>query len=260
MLDLAHQIHASDGPETAPPLLIAHGLFGQARNFATLAKRFAVGRRVVAVDMRNHGDSPWDSDVSYYAQASDLARTIEAQCGGRAAVLGHSMGGKAAMELATVYPERVADLIVADIAPVEYTHTHAGYIAAMQGLDLGALTRRSEADALLAEAIPDKPVRQFLLQNLAFEGGVARWRLNLAALGAGMATLIGFPAFETRYQGRALFLYGSASDYVAPWTHSAIHTRFPEARIEAIEGAGHWLHAERPEAFAKAVLDWLAKP
>lgn len=247
------------GDEAAAPLLIAHGLYGSARNFNSLGKRLATDRRVVMVDMRNHGESPWAEDASYAAMAKDLALAIDAHCGGRAVVLGHSMGGKAAMGVALASHPRVAALCVVDIAPVAYGHSHMEILAAMEGLDLAGIARRSEADAALAGAIPDKGLRGFILQNLKIEGGAARWRINLGALKAGMAGLLDFPEIGERYPGPALFLHGTGSDYVTAEMHPAIHARFPNAEIEGIAGAGHWLHAERPEAFLAAVSAWLGR-
>ncbi|PIY73115.1 MAG: alpha/beta hydrolase, partial [Rhodobacterales bacterium CG_4_10_14_0_8_um_filter_70_9] len=128
------------------PLVVAHGLLGAGRNWGALAKRLAKRRKVIVVDMRGHGDSPWSDDVSYPAMAADLAGTIAAEAGGRADVMGHSMGGKAAMTLALEHPARVRKLIVADIAPVAYDHSHADTLAAMAALDLSTITRRAEAD------------------------------------------------------------------------------------------------------------------
>ncbi|MDT8345689.1 MAG: alpha/beta fold hydrolase [Thermohalobaculum sp.] len=250
---------ASAETEAEPPLLIAHGLFGQGRNFHTLARRLATTRRVVAVDMRNHGQSPWDPVMTYEAMAADLAEAARRLCGGRANVLGHSMGGKAAMTLALSEPEVVAALVAVDIAPMPYRHSHLGYVRAMRGLDLGRVTRRSEADPLLAETIPDAGLRAFILQSLELKQGVASWRLNLAALEANMGAILGFPLTlpESANEGPAYFLHGGASDYVAPATHSRIRALFPAAEIEAVEGAGHWLHAERPDEFVARADRWL---
>lgn len=258
-LTLTHLDYPAAEGEQEPPLLIAHGLFGQARNFHTLARRLATTRRVVAVDMRNHGASPWDPVMSYEAMAEDLADAVGRLCGGRAVVLGHSMGGKATMTLALSEPSLLAGVIVADIAPVPYRHSHRSYIRAMKAVDLGAVTRRSEADPMLAEAIPEPALRAFILQNLEVKEGVARWRLNLAALEANMDALLAFPAElpEAAYDGPAYFLHGGASDYVAPETHPRIRALFPGAEIEAVEGAGHWLHAEKPDAFVERVDGWL---
>lgn len=248
------------GEGGAAPLVIAHGLLGAARNWGALAKRLAKRRKVIVVDMRGHGASPWSDDVSYPAMAEDLAETIGAEAGGRADVLGHSMGGKAAMALALTHPARVRKLIVADIAPVAYDHSHAETLAAMAALDLSAVARRADADRALAEGIPNPALRAFVVQNLAIEDGAARWRPDIAALSAGMAELVGFPSRfrHDSFAGPALFLRGGASDYVTPAMHGAIRARFPAARIETLEGAGHWLHAEQPEAFLAAVEAFLA--
>lgn len=259
-LDLIHILHPAAQSETAPPLVIAHGLFGSARNFNTLGRKFATNRRVVLVDMRNHGDSPWGDDVSYPAMADDLAKAVIQHGNGKAVVLGHSMGGKAAMALALGHPELVAGLIVADIAPMSYGHTHLGYIQAMRALDLAAVSRRSVADPLLAEAIPEPMIRSFVLQNLLIEDGKARWRLNLPALEAGMDTLVGWP--ETldakAFGGPTLFLHGGASDYVPEAIKTHAQMLFPNADFFEIPGAGHWLHAENPAAFAATVSDFLS--
>lgn len=252
-LQLSHIIAPSDSPATRPPLLIVHGLYGSARNFSSLARKLAVGRDVVMVDMRNHGASPWADTMTYPDMAGDLADTVERLCGGRAVVMGHSMGGKAAMALALTRPDLVETLVVADIAPVPYDHSHAGYIAAMQSVDLGAVTRRSDADPMLAEHIPEAMLRAFLLQNLLVEGGVARWRLNLDALETCLADLMGWPEKwpHMPFEGRTLFLHGGASEYVTVEMHPTIRAHFPAAAFQTLEGAGHWLHAEQPDAFQR---------
>ena len=256
---LAHLEHPAAQAEREPPLLIAHGLFGSARNFNTIGRRLANTRRVILVDMRNHGESPWDPDNSYPAMAGDLAEAIGRLGGGRATLLGHSMGGKAAMTLALTSPELVAGLIVADIAPVPYEHSHLGHIEAMKEADLSKITRRSDADPMLAEAVPDRMLRAFLLQNLVVEDGRARWRINLDALAGNMDAMLGFPGDlpEPAFEGPAYFLHGGESPYAAPGTHSRIRALFPAAEIEALPGAGHWLHAEQPDAFVEQVEGWL---
>ncbi|MGF1502468.1 MAG: alpha/beta fold hydrolase [Paracoccaceae bacterium] len=256
---LAHLEHRpAAGAETAPPLVIAHGLYGARRNFNAIAKALAADRRVIAVDMRNHGASPWDEDCSYPAMAEDLAHTVERLAGPRAVVLGHSMGGKAAMALALTRPDLLAGLVVADIAPVAYAHSHLGYLEAMRAVPLEQIGRRGEADPHLADAVPDAGLRAFLLQNLVIEDGRARWRINLDGLAAGMPELLGWPPdWPTRYEGPALFLRGGASDYVPPGAEIPIRALFPRARLETIEGAGHWLHAEEPKAFTAAVRRFL---
>ena len=155
-------------PTDAPPLLIAHGLFGSARNWGAVAKRLSARREVIAVDLRNHGDSPWDADHSYPALAADLAEVIAAE-GGRADVLGHSMGGKAAMTLALGDPQLVARLIVADIAPVAYAHSQIRHVDAMRAVDLSKVARRSDCDAALAARVPEPSLRAFFTQSLVVE-------------------------------------------------------------------------------------------
>ncbi len=233
---LTHLEHPAAEGEQHPPLLIAHGLFGSARNFNTLGRKLATTRRVVMVDMRNHGAAPWDPDNSYPALAADLADAVQRLCGGKAVVLGHSMGGKAAMTLALSRPELLAGLIVADIAPVPHEHSHLGYIKAMQAVDLARVARRSDADPMLAGVIPEPMLRSFRLQNLVIEDGRASWRLNLAALEANMAPLLDFPTDlpEAAYEGPTYFLHGSASPYVPPETHPRIRALFPDADIEAL--------------------------
>lgn len=258
---LNHIEHTPEGAETAPPLMIAHGLFGSARNFNTLGRKLADGRRVILLDMPNHGESGWTDNVSYPAMASDLAETIRALTDGHAVLLGHSMGGKAAMALALTEPEVVAGLIVADIAPVRYDHTHKPILEAMQATDLSAVTRRSEVDGLLADAIPDAGLRSFIVQNVAIEDGKARWRLNVDALLAGMDDLIGWPDELSRetYAGAVLALYGERSEYADAPARDALAALFPHAAFQAIPGAGHWLHAEKPAEFLAAVEGWLAR-
>ncbi len=243
----------------APTLLIAHGLFGSARNWGGIARTLADRGRVVSADLRNHGDSPWAEDHSYPALAADLAELSEA-LGPPLDVLGHSMGGKAAMALALTRPDLVRRLVVADIAPVAYSHSQAHLVAAMRALDLAGRPTRAEADRRLAAAVPDAGLRAFLLQSLDLRADPPRWRLNLSALGANMAAITGWPDLPGRFEGPALFLAGAASDYVRPEHRAAIRRAFPAARLARIPGAGHWLHADRPAEVAAAVRAFLDAP
>jgi len=245
------------GPAGGIPLIIAHGLFGSARNWGVLQKRLAGDRPVIAVDMRNHGDSPWQASHGYGDLAADLAEVVAA-AGGRADVLGHSMGGKAAMRLALDRPAAVRRLIVADIAPVAYGHTQMPLVQAMRGMDLTGLTTRTGADRRLAVAVPDPAVRAFLLQSLDLQADPPRWRLNLEALAAEMPKILGWEAVAGRFDGPALFLSGGGSDYVRPDHRAAILRLFPAATFQQIPGAGHWLHAERPREVEAAVRAFLA--
>jgi esterase len=242
-----------------PPLLIAHGLFGSARNWGVIARRLSDSRQVLSVDMRNHGESFRANAQGYRDMAADLAAVIAAH-GGRADVLGHSMGGKAAMRLALEHPEAVGRLVVADIAPVAYGHTQAHLIAAMRGLHLPGLASRSEADRRLAGSIDDAGVRAFLLQSLDLKEDPPRWRLNLDVLEAEMPRIIGWEKVPGRFEGPVLFLSGALSDYVRTEHRAAILAQFPKARFARIPGAGHWLHADRPREFEAAVEVFLDAP
>jgi pimeloyl-ACP methyl ester carboxylesterase len=247
-------LHAVRHGEGAPgtPLMIAHGLFGSARNWGVIAKRLSDARPVTAVDMRNHGASPATETHGYDDLAADLAAAMGDLPHD---VLGHSMGGKAAMALALSCPDRVRKLIVADIAPVAYAHSQSHLIAAMRRVDPGRLARRSEADALLAADIEDATTRAFLLQSLDLKSG--RWALNLDTLEREMDRITGWPDPPGRFEGPALFLAGGASDYVRPEHRETIRALFPAARIARIPQAGHWLHAERPREFEAAIRAFL---
>ncbi len=233
-----------DGPAETP-LLIAHGLFGSARNWGVLAKRFSATRPVVVVDMRNHALSPWYDSHSYFDLAADLAGVMDEPMD----VLGHSMGGKAAMVLALQHPEKIGKLIVADIAPVTYTHSQTGPIAAMRRVDLAVVSNRAEAKAQLGDLEPG--VDDFLLQSLDLKE--KRWRLNLDVLEAEMDKIIGFPEVSGSFAGETLFLSGANSDYVQRDARPKIKALFPTAKFAKIPGAGHWLHAEKPREFEAAV-------
>lgn len=242
-----------DSPGESPPLLIAHGLYGSARNWGVIAKRLSDRGQVIAVDMRNHGQSPWSDAHGYHDLAADLAEVIRAH-GGRADVLGHSMGGKAAMALALAYPELVGRLVVADIAPVQYGHSQLQFIEAMQSVDLSKVTRRSDAEAQLGDLGVDASLQSFLTQSLDIQA--RKWRLNLQVLAAEMPSIMGFPDFETSWGGPVLFLSGAASDYVQSAHRETIRSYFPAAKFAKIPDAGHWLHAEKPREFEAAIRAW----
>jgi pimeloyl-ACP methyl ester carboxylesterase len=235
-------------PTDLTPLLIAHGLFGSARNWGVIARRMADKRLVVAVDMRNHGTSGWTTTHRYPDMAADLAEVIAAH-GGTADVLGHSMGGKAAMQLALTLGDCLRRLVVADIAPVAYNHSQNHLIEAMRGLDLTDLASRREADRRLAQTIDEAPMRAFLLQSLDLKATPPRWRLTLDVLQAEMGALTGWPGTSGQFDGPALFLTGATSDYVQPGDRAGIKALFPNAKFAKIPGAGHMLHAEEPRKF-----------
>lgn len=246
--------HGED--QTGVPLVIVHGLFGTGRNWGVIARRLAEHRPVVAVDMRNHGDSPWFPSQSYADMAADIAEVIR-HLGGSADVLGHSMGGKAAMQLALTHGDLVNRLIVADIAPVAYGHSQNDKITAMRALDLTDLRSRSEADRRFAEHLEDAGLRAFFLQSLDLKAQPPRWRLNLDVLATEMDKIVGWPETQGLYAGPTLFLSGALSHYVLPEHREKIKALFPKARFARLPGAGHWLHADKPREFEAAVATWL---
>lgn len=253
---LAQILHPASGPVTAPPLLIAHGLFGSARNWGVIARRLADTRDVIAVDMRNHGNSPHSPAHSYPDLAADLAEVIT-HIGAPVDLLGHSMGGKAAMQLALTHGSLLRRLIVADIAPVAYSHDQSRHIDAMQAIDLAAISSRAQADALLAPLVTDPALRAFFLQSLDVRTSPATWKLNLSALRDQMDLIIGWPETAGRFDGPTLFLTGANSHYVQPDARPKIQAQFPKARFAKLADAGHWLHAEKPREFEQTVRAFL---
>lgn len=242
-----------------PPILILHGLFGSGRNWSAIAKQLADTHHVYALDLRNHGNSPWADAMSYSDLVDDIRDFIEQHGLENTAVLGHSMGGKTAMLLALKYGDLVDSLIVVDVAPVPYPHSFLPYAQAMQALHLGAIRRRDDADVALSEQIPDAAIRAFLLQNLVYRDQRFDWRINLPALAANMDGLAGFPiAGASRiYFGKTLIISGGQSVYVQPEHHDVIYQLFPNAGITVIPNAGHWVHIDQPDPFVGAIAAFL---
>jgi esterase len=251
---------AADEFGAGPAVAILHGLFGSGRNWRSVAQHLAARHRVLAFDLRNHGASPWSDGMSYGEMVEDLRASFRARGIGHAALLGHSMGGKVAMLVALLHPGEVDRLVVVDIAPAANPPTLLAYVRAMRAADLRGVRRRSEADLQLAEAVPDPAERAFLLQNLVIGENPAHWRLNLEAIERGFSQIVGFPDLPagTVYSGPALFVAGARSNYIQPEHKPGIQRLFPRARIMRIEGAGHWVHAEQPQAFLLAVAPFLS--
>ncbi|WP_085818317.1 alpha/beta fold hydrolase [Roseovarius halotolerans] len=237
-----------------PGLLIAHGLYGSARNWGVISKRLSDSRQVVAADMRNHGSSPWFETHSYPDMAEDLAALLE-ELEGPFDVLGHSMGGKAAMVLALTRPDLVNRLIVADIAPVTYSHSQIQYIEAMKSVDLSRIESRSDVNAQLEGKVDNPALISFFTQSIDIKE--KQWRLNLETLGAEMPKIMSFPDISGHYDGKVMFLTGAESDYVTREHRPKIKALFPKAQFVKIPDAGHWLHADRPRAFEAAIRTWL---
>ncbi|MCO5724680.1 alpha/beta fold hydrolase [Robiginitalea marina] len=241
------------------PLIILHGFLGMSDNWKTLGQKYAAaGYEVHLLDQRNHGRSFWSETFTYEVMAEDLRAYMEASGIGSAVLLGHSMGGKTAMQFACTYPERVDKLIVADIAPRRYPPHHEHILEALEALALDTLESRSAADEELAKHIEHWGIRQFLLKNLYWEQpGKLGLRVNLPVLKNRMEEIGAVLPEGARYEGPVLFLRGGASGYITDADLPLIHDHFPGARLETIEGAGHWLHAEKPDAFLGATLGFM---
>jgi len=240
-----------------PDLLIVHGLYGSARNWSVISKRMSDSRRVIAVDQRNHGDSPWFDTHSYLDMAQDLAQVVEHN-GAPMDIVGHSMGGKAVMILALTRPDLVNRLLVADIAPVAYGHDQSQYIQAMQSIDLTHMEKRSEVAQALSKHVTDPALQSFFTQSLDL--GNKRWKLNLDVLQRDMHHVLGFPEVTGSFDKPTLFLSGANSQYVLPDHRPKIKALFPNAVFAKIPNAGHWLHAEQPRAFEQTLRVFFNDP
>ncbi|TNF88620.1 MAG: alpha/beta fold hydrolase [Gammaproteobacteria bacterium] len=250
-----HYSSAGDGEA----LVVLHGLFGSSRNWQSLSRRFASRFQVFSVDLRNHGQSFHADEMNYPAMAGDLAALLQQLGLESCRILGHSMGGKVAMTLAANYPGLVGRLVIADIAPVSYLHHYDDLIEPILALPLEQIESRTQADHRLRQHIPEDPLRTFLLQNLVRQADGWRWRINWRAIQRDMEFLTGFDEMPAgwRIDLPTLFIRGARSDYVGDAEIDLIRERFGDAEIATIEGAGHWLHAERPEEFAERVLAFL---
>ena len=237
------------GDEKSPPVMIVHGLYGSGRNWGVIAKRLSDQFFVITVDLRNHGDSPWLDTHNYHVMADDLVEVINS-LNIKPNIIGHSMGGKAAMVLALKRPNLVRNLIIADIAPVKYEHDQSQFIEAMQKVDLSKVEKRSDATLALSKFVEDKSLQNFFTQSLDIKA--KRWKLNLKVLRSEMAEILSFPKIESEFSGHSLFLKGEKSDYIKSEHRKLIKSLFTKARFATFKEAGHWLHAEKPREFESA--------
>ncbi len=252
------QLFYKEYPGPGQPLIIMHGLFGMLDNWHNLARSFSENYHVFLVDLRNHGQSPHSSDFSYPLMAADIAELMQHLGLSKAAILGHSMGGKVAMEFALENPEKCSELIVVDIAPVQYRPGHDDIFAALFSIDLKDGTRkRSELDEEMAKYIPEFGTRQFLLKSLVRDGDGFAWKFNLDALHHHYEKIIAGIEGARDYTGPTLFIRGSESRYVRDEHWSRIEELFPLAKLSTVEGAGHWVHAEKPQELIQLVKEFL---
>jgi len=245
--------------ENGPDFVVLHGLFGSGKNWRSFAGSLEDDFQVWTLDARNHGDSPHADSMSYQQMAEDVARFFAENELENVILLGHSMGGKTAMQLALQFPDRIAALIVVDIAPVCYDHLHKQLklIEAMQELDLAGEMSRSEIEKKLAVKIPEKRLLSFLMTNLNRQNGQFQWRIGLEQIAAGMPDLLNYPELKSVFKGPVQFIGGENSAYLKFEYHALIRKYFPESRITMLENCGHWLHVEQPVAFQKTVNEFL---
>jgi pimeloyl-ACP methyl ester carboxylesterase len=259
-------LHTTAIGDTGSRVVFAHGLFGQGRNWTQIGKALADParadrHRVLLVDLPHHGRSGWEAEFDYVGIADQVAGLLDAD--DPVTLVGHSLGGKVAMVLALRHPDLVERLCVVDVSPVAYDHLSQfeAYLAAMRGLDLRSLSRRDDADAALADAVPDPTVRGFLLQNLRRDGDGWRWQVNLDVLAADLSEIGGWPedrlAGTPPYRGPVLWIAGGRSDYVTPAYAEAMDRWFPTNRLVTIKQAGHWVHSEQPEVFLEVLRRFL---
>jgi pimeloyl-ACP methyl ester carboxylesterase len=240
------------------PVVLLHGLFGSSDNWYYIAQKLATKFRVIAVDQRNHGQSPHSMQMDYSSMATDLAELMAAQQITSAAVLGHSMGGKTAMQFALQFPHLVEKLVVADMAPRGYEVMHDKIFAALLALDLSAYEGRQPMEEVLAPAIPSLTLRRFLLKNLGRDAhGKFFWKINLRGLADNYVRLREPLSAAAPFTKPTLFIRGGKSDFITEADETRIRELFPAAQIETMPEAGHWLHADQPEEFGRRLLNFL---
>ena len=239
-------------------LIVLHGLFGMLDNWHHMAGKLSQHLNVLTVDQRNHGHSPHVDQMSYEAMAEDLEELMDELSIDRAVILGHSMGGKTAMVFADLYPQRVDSLIVVDIAPRAYSGGHEQYFKAFDSMDLSSYQRRSEVDQAFAQFESDPAIRQFLLKNLMRVDHGFRFKFHLPPIEAFYPRMIAALDFHWLITMPSLFLYGQKSVYVREEDKDDIARTFTDVQFMGIPNAGHWVHAEQPEAFYSAVCAFLS--
>lgn len=238
-------------------VVLIHGLFGSWENLRNVAKSLSEHFEVIAVDLPNHGKSPHCDDISYRQMSEQVGQLMVELGIDKYSLLGHSMGGKVAMQLAIDQPEHIEKLIVVDIAPVAYTARHDSIFDALSAIDLTQISNRQAAEAFLQPLIPELGVRQFLLKGLAKEQDQFVWRFNLKGLIENYHNMTSGLVGNGAFLGSTLFVKGGDSDYLLTEHRETILGYFPNSKARVISGAGHWVHAEKPALFNRLVNDFL---
>ncbi len=243
------------------PLIILHGLLGSSDNWRAISKRLSPSYKIYSVDLRNHGRSPHSEMMTYPAMADDLRELLELEKVSECHLVGHSLGGKVAMQFATSHPNRVSKLVIVDIAPKGYPPSQRPILAALEKLELKRFGTFGEIDAALAPAIPEISVRQFLMKNIArVSSGGFQWRIDLASIAKNYDQLTKPIIAAGSYDKPALFVRGGRSDYIAETDQPSIQAIFTRAEFATIATAGHWVHAEASDEFLQILTAFLNKP
>lgn len=244
---------------TGHPLFVLHGVYGSSDNWQTHGKSFSEHFTTYLIDQRNHGNSPHSDEMNYEVMTEDLVELMEDEGYDSIYLLGHSMGGKVAMHFASMYPDKVDKLIVVDIAPKYYPPHHEEIFKGFHSIDLKSLQSRKEADEQMSSVIKNFGVRQFILKNLGRDSdNNFEWKLNLSAIEKNIEQVGSGIADNAVFDKPTLFIGGTKSDYITEKDHSLISSHFPSAQIEMVEGAGHWVHAEKPKELGEIVLKFLS--
>jgi esterase len=241
------------------PIIIMHGIFGSSDNWLTQARILSSHYRIFSLDLRNHGQSPHDDQFDYQVMVGDLEEFIEEHQLVDPVIIGHSMGGKVAMNFAVAHPEKLSKLIIVDIAPRAYNLEHYVILDGLNAIPIDRITSRTEADEALAPFVPEADVRQFLLKNLQRkkEGGFT-WKINLPVINKNMSNIGLDLHFQGKFEKPSLFIRGARSKYVRDNDMPRIQEIFPAAKLETLD-TGHWVQAEKPQEFVELVSGWLNK-
>ncbi|MBJ7550668.1 alpha/beta fold hydrolase [Marinomonas ostreistagni] len=251
-------IHTKQYGENLPPLVVIHGLFGNADNWHSIAQKWAENFTVYCLDLPNHGRSSELAPTTYPALANAINEWLEEKHLSSIYLLGHSMGGKVAMQLTSDHPEKIKKLIVADIAPVDYLPSHTEIFKGLKVINQKQPASRKEADQLLSDYEPNMGVRQFLLKNLQRnENGTNSLALGLDNLIADYDAILSAPILKDNLSVETLFIKGENSPYILPEHQQQTLKHFPNASVKVIPETGHWLHAEKPTTFTSLVRRFL---
>ena len=247
------------GEKNQKEILILHGLFGSKRNWFSIAKAIAnFGYKVWVLDLRNHGDSEWSKNHTYFDLALDVDNFLRENNIKDACLIGHSMGGKAAMLFDLLYPNLLTKLIIVDIAPVKYFSAFEHYLKVLNSIDLLSFNKRSEVNEKISSEIEDSKIRSFLLQNIKVnEKGFLNWKINIQSLIENSRDISDFPEIKVTSKTNTMFLFGGESEYSVKSQKGCIIKLFSNTRFTEIKDAGHWVQSEKPKDFIENVTSFL---